>query len=70
MRDVAGGEGMRGRRVDGEDERKSGPSQILINVFFYFRKGSLVFSSGPLAKMDPFYCSVAKMRPFIVWRPN
>ena len=47
-----------------------GPTQILINVFFYFRKGSLVFSSDLMAKMDHFYCSVAKMRLFIVSRPN
>ena len=47
-----------------------GPTQILINIFFYFRKGSLVFSSDLIAKIDHFYCSVARMRPFIVCRPN
>ena len=33
-------------------------------------RGILVFSIGPLAKMSHFYCSVAKMRLFIVYRPN
>ena len=37
---------------------------------FNFKKGILVFSTGLVPKMDPFYCLVAKMRPFIVHRPN
>ena len=38
--------------------------------FFKCEKGILVFSSSPVTKMSHFYCSVAKMRPFIVYRPN
>ena len=34
------------------------------------KRGILVFSTGLVAKMDLFYCLVAKMRPFIVRRPN
>ena len=33
-------------------------------------RGILVFSIDPLAKMSHFYCSVAKMRPLIVYRLN
>ena len=33
-------------------------------------RGILVFSSGPVANMNHFYCSLANMRPFIVYRPN
>ena len=38
--------------------------------FLNFKKGILVFSNDLVAKMNHFYCSVAKMRPFIVCRPN
>ena len=52
-----GGEG------DGGGRRKK-------KFFFNFKKGILVFSNDLVAKMSHFYCSVAKMRPFIVCRPN
>ena len=32
--------------------------------------GILVFSYGSLVKIDHFYCSLVKLRPFIVCWPN
>ena len=58
------------REYVGGGERVCGPMRGVWVRRKKLVRGILVFSIGPLAKMSHFYCSVAKMRPFIVWRPN
>ena len=55
--------------VCGGEREYVGPLEVWVRRKKLVR-GILVFSSGPVANMNHFYCSLANMRPFIVYRPN
>ena len=65
---------VEGAVVAGEGEESlllwGGEDEEELIFFLLFKKGILVFFNGSLAKINHFYCSLAKMRPKIVCWPN